>query len=94
MKNLLLFLLFFTGCTTYYEPVAVIQKPIQADALSRTLSQSQIQASQLNQQLSGICGPNNVSAAILDYQNANRNLNAILQNPWNGFFTLRNLWLP
>jgi len=87
-------LIFLTSCTTVYEPVAVIQKPIQADALTQALSQSQIQASQLNQQLSGICGPNNVSGVILDYQNANRNLNAILQNPWNGFFPLRNLWLP
>ena len=58
------------------------------------LSDSQIQASQLNQLVSGVAGSNQVSAGLLQFQNYNRNINATIQNPWNGFFTLRNLWLP
>jgi hypothetical protein len=59
-----------------------------------TLSESQIMASQTNQLVSGVAGPNQVSANLLQFQNYNRNINATLQNPWNEFFTLRNLWLP
>ena len=58
-----------------------------------TLSETQIQASQANQLISGIAGPNKVSAGLLGFQNYNRDVNATLQNPWNGFFQLRNLWL-
>jgi hypothetical protein len=59
-----------------------------------TLSDTQIMASQTNQLVSGIAGPNNVSAGLLEFQNYNRNINATIQNPWDGFFVLRNLWLP
>ena len=93
MKKLLLLLL-LPGCTTAYQPIAIIPKPIEAGKLSQTLSQSQIQASQLNQYVSGLYGPNTVSQTLLDYQNANRNLRTVLQNPWDGIFILRNLWLP
>jgi hypothetical protein len=58
-----------------------------------TMSDTQIMASQTNQLVSGIAGPNNVSAGLLEFQNYNRNINATLQNPWDGIFTLRNLWL-
>ncbi len=94
MKKLLLLSILFTGCTTVPVPVAVIQqKPPNADALARALANSQIQASQMNQYISGIYGPNDMSQALLDYQNANRELNAIAQNPWNGFFIMRNGWV-
>jgi hypothetical protein len=59
-----------------------------------TLSDTQIMTSQTNQLVSGIAGPNSISAGLLEFQNYNRNINATIQNPWNGFFTLRNLWLP
>jgi hypothetical protein len=58
-----------------------------------TLSETQIQASQANQLISAVGKPNPVSAGLLGFQNYNRDINATLQNPWNGFFTLRNLWL-
>jgi hypothetical protein len=61
---------------------------------STQLSETQLQASQTNQLVSGIVGPNQVSAGLLEFQNYNRNINAITQNPWLGFFELRNLWLP
>lgn len=60
---------------------------------SQPLASSQITASQTNQLVSGLAGPNQVSAGLLEFQNYNRNINAILQNPWNGIIPLRNLWL-
>jgi hypothetical protein len=93
MKKYLLLLL-LSGCTTVPVPVAVIQqKPPNADMLSSALANSQIQASQMNQYISGVYGPNSMSQALLDYQNANRELSAIAQNPWNGFFVMRNGWV-
>lgn len=97
LKNCkLLTVILLTGCTVVQEPVAVIQqRPPNADALARTLAASQIQASQLNQYICGIYGQtNSMSQALLNYQNANRELSAIAQNPWNGFFILRNAWTP
>lgn len=93
LKYLLVLLL--SGCATVPVPVAVIeQKPPGADALVQTLASSQIRASQMNQYISGVYGPNNsMSQALLDYQNANRELSAIAQNPWNGFFVMRNAWV-
>ena len=61
---------------------------------SQPLAESQITASQTNQLISGLAGPNSVSGDLLEFQNYNRNINATMQNPWNGFFELRNLWLP
>jgi hypothetical protein len=93
MKKYLLVLL-LSGCVSVPTPVAVIQqKPPGADALTRALANSQIQASQMNQYISGIYGPNSMSQALLNYQNANRELSAIAQNPWNGFFIIRNGWV-
>ena len=74
----LLLLLLLPGCSMYSQP----------------LSESQITASQTNQLISGLAGPNSVSGELLEFQNYNRNINATMQNPWNGFFELRNLWLP
>ena len=94
MKKLLLFSILLTSCATVPVPVAVIQqKPPNADMLANALANSQIQASQMNQYISGIYGPNSMSQALLDYQNANRELSAIAQNPWNGFFVMRNAWV-
>lgn len=60
-----------------------------------TLSETQIQASQLNQVVSGVAGPNNqVSAGLLQFQNYNRGIRTAIYEPWNNFFILRNLWLP
>lgn len=59
----------------------------------QTIAGSQIQTSQLNQLISGLFGPNNVSAGLLSYQNYNREVNAVSQNPWLGFFQLRNAWV-
>lgn len=93
MKKYLLALL-LSGCVAVPTPVAVIQqKPPNADVMAQALANSQIQASQMNQYISGIYGPNDMSQALLDYQNANRELSAIAQNPWNGFFIMRNAWV-
>ena len=73
----LLLVLMCAGCSTYSQPLA----------------QSQIMASQTNQFVSGIAGPNPISGGLLEFQNYNRNLNASMQNPWLAFFELRNLWL-
>jgi hypothetical protein len=95
MKKLLLLLILMTGCTTIPVPVAVIQqKPPGADNLVIALAKSQIQASQMNQYISGIYGPNSMSQVLLNYQNANRELSRVVQNPWNGSFEPRNFWLP
>lgn len=92
-RTVLLISILLAGCVTVPEPVAVIQKPPNADALVNALANSQIQASQMNQYISGIYGPNSMSQALLDYQNANRELMAVAQNPWNGFFAIRNGWV-
>lgn len=79
MKYIKLVLVFVcTGCYTYPRPWA----------------QSQILASQANQYAAGIAGVNVVSVGLLKFQNYNRNINATIQNPWNGFYTARNLWHP
>jgi hypothetical protein len=87
-----LLVLFLTGCSTYIDNDQYLP-PIGAN-FRQTAAQSQIQASQLNQLVSGIAGPNKVSSGLLTYQNYNREINAVSQNPWLGFFQLRNLWLP
>jgi hypothetical protein len=48
---------------------------------------------QANQLISGVAGPNDVSGVILEGQNYYRNAVAVLENPWQGFFALRNLWV-
>ena len=78
MKRYKLLLFLLSGCSMYSQPLA----------------ESQITASQTNQLISGLAGPNSVSGGLLEFQNYNRNINATMQNPWNGFFELRNLWLP
>lgn len=93
MKKKILFLLFLgcSGCATYVDNDQYLP-PIQSN-LQQPLAESQIQASQINQLLSGLIGPNQVSNGLLEYQNYNREINAVSQNPWLGFFQLRNLWL-
>lgn len=88
--------LFIASCVSVPVPYAVVDRPFtdaQVRQFQSSLAQSQIQASQLNQLVSGIYGPNNISAALLDYQRVNREINAITQNPWNGFFVMRNAWV-
>ena len=89
----LILILLLSGCVSVPDPIAVVPKPPNADALTRALANSQIQASKMNQYISGIYGPSDMSQALLDYQNANRELSAIAQNPWNGFFIMRNAWV-
>lgn len=52
-----------------------------------------ILANQLNQLISGVMGPNNVSGAILTGQNYYRDGLAIANNPWIGMAMLRNQWV-
>jgi len=38
--------------------------------------------------MGGVYGPNNrYSASLLDYQNHNREVNAMMQNPWHEYFS-------
>lgn len=63
------------------------------DRIQEDLAERQIQAAQMNEYVSGVYGPGNpYSAALLDYQNQNREVNALMQNPWNGFFKQRALY--
>lgn len=91
-KYILISLLLLPGCActnNYLPPIQTRPVP----TIQQTLAKTQIQASQLNQLVSGIMGPNQVSGALLTFQNYNRNVNAVSQNPWNGFFMLRNAWV-
>lgn len=58
--------------------------------LQQALQNSQLEASRLQQFANLSSNRNELSQALINFQNANRNLNAVLQNPWNGFFLLRN----
>jgi hypothetical protein len=77
MKKFILLAILTSGCSTFSIPLA----------------QTQIAADQTNQLVSGIAGPNQVSAGLLEFQNYNRNLNASMQNPWLAFFEVRDLWV-
>lgn len=81
-----------TDCSASYDPYNPYQY-YQVPTVQQSLAQSQIQASQMNQLVSGVFGPNQVSGALLTYQNYNRQVNAVSQNPWLGFFMLRNNWV-
>jgi len=88
---LAIIIILLTGCAYsdgYLPPIRTTVPTVQ-----QTIAESQIQTSQLNQLISGIFGPNNVSAGLLSYQNYNREVNAVSQNPWLGFFQLRNAWV-
>lgn len=50
-------------------------------------------ADQTQTLIQAAAGPNPVSGGIITGQNYYREANAIIQNPWNGFFIARNLWL-
>lgn len=95
MKKYLLALL-LSGCTTYPEYCGInypTQPPLinyNTMPLQVALQESQYRASELQQFVSAASNRNDLSQALLNFQNANRNLNAILQNPWNGFYMLRN----
>jgi len=52
-----------------------------------------VTADQTQTLIQAFAGPNKVSGGIIKGQNYYRNINSTIQNPWNGFFTLRNLWL-
>jgi len=103
MKKILLLSLFAVGCSTYPQYVGVdyptgspnytpTQPPLinyNTLPLQVALSDSQRQASALQQFANLTSNRNDMSQALLNYQNANRNLNAILQNPWNGFYLIK-----
>ena len=83
MKYLLLLTVLMTGCAvTYEQPIMTPVNPTYAEPLRASLAESQIQASQLNQLMQGIYGPNNVSQVLLNYQNANRQLSYFLSSPF------------
>jgi len=83
MKKLLLLSMLLTGCTVVQEtPIMTPVNPTYAEPLRAALNESQIQASQLNQLMQGIYGSNNVSQALLNYQNANRQLSYFLSTPF------------
>jgi|688.fasta_scaffold1000040_2 hypothetical protein len=50
-------------------------------------------ADQTQTLVQAFAGPNQVSGGIITGQNYYRNIDSTIQNPWNGFFSLRNLWL-
>jgi len=52
-----------------------------------------VAAGQTQTLIQAFAGPNKVSGGIIEGQNYYRNIDATIQNPWNGFFSLRNLWL-
>jgi hypothetical protein len=64
-------------------------RPCNPDLIQQELNQRQIEAAQMNETLGGMYGRNRVSAALLDYQNELREVNARMQNPWNGHFARR-----
>lgn len=96
-------LICLTGCTTYPKYVGIdypVQSPYYTPnqpplinyntlPLQQALQNSQREAAELQQFANTASNRNGMSQALLNYQNANRNLNAILQNPWNGFYLLR-----
>lgn len=103
MKRYLVILL-LSGCTTYPEYVGVdyptkcpIYTPtmpplidVNTQPLQQALSESHYRAAEIQQFANAASNRNGLSQALLNFQTANRNLNAILQNPWNGFYMLRN----
>lgn len=50
-------------------------------------------ANQTSQITSGLFGPNNVTGNINTGMNYYRNSLDVINNPWNGVFILRNLWI-
>jgi len=53
-----------------------------------------VMAGQSSTLIQAFAGSNQVSAGLIEGQNYYRNIDATIQNPWNRFFALRNLWLP
>lgn len=94
MKKLLLLSILLSGCAQYCgvppAPVFVNVPGYDTQALQQSLARSQILASQYNSFLQGVVGPNNVSAELLRYQNVNRNLEALIANPWNALPSVQN----
>lgn len=104
MRITLLLALLITGCVTSPEYCGIdyptqspnytpTQPPLinyNTFSLQTALQESQRQASDLQQFANLASNRNGLSQALINYQNANRNLNAILQNPWNGFYLLKN----
>jgi len=84
-----------SGCSTTQLPslqaLTIPQLPIPGEVYT-TAAWSQEQAEMANEIISGVAGPNNVSAGLLEFQNYNRDTSAILQNPWIGISMLSNLW--
>ncbi len=88
MKKIILLGLLVSGCTTWPDPEMMIVKTLNTTvqpargALTVPLSSSQIYASRLNSLASGLAGPNQVSAGLLEFQNYNRAINNTLASPW------------
>jgi hypothetical protein len=98
MKVIILICLLIPGCIVYPDPEMMINQALTtavspAQPLTEPLAGSQIYASQLNQLVSGLAGPNQVSAGLLEYQNYNRAVNNAIQNPWEAVLNNRALWL-
>jgi hypothetical protein len=74
----ILLIALLTGCATYTMP----------------MDDPYVVASQTSQIVGGVVGPNTVSGGINNGLTYYQNIDGIIQNPWNGFFILRNLWLP
>lgn len=51
-----------------------------------------VQANQTQTLIQTFAGPNKVSGGIISGQNYYRDIDATINNPWNGFYQLRNLW--
>lgn len=66
---------------------------VTQSVVSQPINDVFILADQANQLIGGIMGPNNVSGAILKGQNYYRTGLGVINNPWTGFFALRNLWV-
>jgi hypothetical protein len=67
------------------DPVAFVGDTIESQVgavFTQPLDNPFIAASQVNQVLQGVMGPNNVSAKILDGMNYYRTGAAVLNNPW------------
>jgi hypothetical protein len=56
--------------------------------MQQELATRQIEAAQMNELMGGVYGPGNpYSASLLNYQNSNREVNAMIQNPWHRYFS-------
>jgi hypothetical protein len=96
--SLQLILLTLPGCITLPDPEIIISETLSSATqplmvFTEPLAEAQIEADQLNQFISGVAGPNNISASLLQFQNYNRDVNSAIQNPWETILNYRDMWL-